>query len=126
MAEGGGGSLRRRDQIKSKARYSPPPFDTPKRERGSAIKFPSTTSSSSRYVTESDDEEMVSVSPTFKLSSDVSPPRRKSNQNRITQNDSTTVVHTLDNVGVSRIADGSKLVVTLPDGSSIKVILYRL
>jgi hypothetical protein len=66
---------------------------------------------------------MVSVSPTFKLSSDVSPPRRKSNQNRITQNDSTTVVHTLDNVGVSRIADGSKLVVTLPDGSSIKVML---
>ena len=46
MAEGGGGSLRRRDQIKSKARYSPPPFDTPKREKGS-------TSSSQRYTIES-------------------------------------------------------------------------
>lgn len=115
MAEGG--SLRRRDQIKSKARYSPPPFDTPKRERGNPIKFPSTTSSS-KYVMESDDDEMVSVSPTFKLSSDVSPPRRKPTAGR---GGASGVVQSYD-VGVSRVADGSKLVVTLPDGSSVKVI----
>ncbi|CAG2110298.1 unnamed protein product, partial [Medioppia subpectinata] len=115
MAEGST-SLRRRDQIKSKARYSPPPFDTPKRER-TAIKFPSTTSSSTRYVNESDDEDMVSVSPTFKLTADVSPPRRKANTNRANSES----VHTIENVGVSKIGDGSKLVVTLPDGTNIKV-----
>ena len=116
MADGNT-SLRRRDQIKSKARYSPPPFDTPKRERGSGIKFPSTTSSSARYVNESDDEDMVSVSPTFKLSTDVSPPRRKPSAGRMNE----TVVHSIENVGVSKIGDGSKLVVTLPDGSTVKV-----
>ena len=121
MAEGSS-SLRRRDQIKSKARYSPPPFDTPKRERGAPIKFPSTTSTNTRYVNESDEEEMVSVSPTFKLSTDVSPPRRKPTVSR-TPNQS--VVHQIENVGVSKIGDGSKLVVTLPDGSSIKVSIYN-
>lgn len=113
MAEGST-SLRRRDQIKSKARYSPPPFDTPRRERA-PIKFPSTTSST-RYVNESDDEEMVSVSPTFKLSSDVSPPRRKAGNSRGGEQ-----VKTIQNVGVAKIGDGSKLVVTLPDGSTVKV-----
>jgi hypothetical protein len=120
MAEGSS-SLRRRDQIKSKARYSPPPFDAPKRDR-TAIKFPSTTSSSARYVNDSDDEEAtVSVSPTFKLSSDVSPPRRKTPVNRGANNSDSGVVHTIENVGVSKIGDGSKLVVTLPDGTNIKV-----
>ncbi|CAG2183871.1 unnamed protein product, partial [Oppiella nova] len=103
------------------ARYSPPPFDAPKRER-TAIKFPSTTSSSARYVNDSDDEEAtVSVSPTFKLSSDVSPPRRKTPVNRGANNSDSGVVHTIENVGVSKIGDGSKLVVTLPDGTNIKV-----
>ncbi|XP_054168028.1 uncharacterized protein LOC128965373 [Oppia nitens] len=116
MAEGSS-SLRRRDQIKSKSRYSPPPFDTPKRDR-SAIKFPSTTASNSRLMG-SDDEE-VSVSPTFKLTTDVMPPKqRKPNVGIRTPNES--VVQTNENISVAKIGDGTKLVVTLPDGTNIKV-----
>lgn len=105
----GGGSLRRRDTLKSTSRYSPPP--APSRARGSNRSFPSTNQS--RYVIDAD-AESTNTSPKIDAPAP-SVNRRKSLGFRNVNN---TV--SVENLEVTKSED-DKVIVTLPDGSVKKV-----
>ena len=111
-----GGSLRRRDTLKSTSRYSPPPVKT--RVRGANRSFPST--SQSKYVIDADNDDNASTSKGDGVSTPAAS-RRKSLGLRNTSN----TVNTVDNLEVTK-SDENKIVVTLPDGSQKNVIILLL
>ena len=109
-----GGSLRRRDTLKSTSRYSPPPATT--RVRGANRSFPST--SQSKYVIDADaDTGTTTVTATPKPDGPTpSASRRKSLGVRNVSN----TVNTVENLEATK-SDEGKIVVTLPDGSQKNV-----
>ena len=108
-----GGSLRRRDTLKSTSRYSPPPTHT--RIRGLNRTFPSTNQS--KYVIDADVDNTIT---TPKPDTPVSVNRRKSLGFR-----NITTVSTVENLEITKSED-DKIVVTLPDGSVKKVSVISL
>lgn len=92
-----GGSLRRRDTIKSGWRYSPPPVSTRRSKTAS--------STPSRYMDELDFNKSYETAGPLKR-------RLSATRNSVTEVDNLEYVKTDD-----------KLIVTLPDGSNLKVIV---
>ncbi|RWS27844.1 uncharacterized protein B4U80_00947 [Leptotrombidium deliense] len=101
-------SLRRRDQLKTTERYSPEAYEPPKRGRKGQISFPSTSASSSKYISFDSDDDVNNTG--------VSPPKRK----KVVELGSKKEVRSYI-VDVKKDEESNKMVIMLPDGTTYKV-----
>ncbi|RWS07597.1 uncharacterized protein B4U79_00883 [Dinothrombium tinctorium] len=100
-------SLRRRDQLKTTNRYSPEAYDAPKRGRKGQIQFPSTSASTSKYISFDSDEDMNNTG--------ISPPKKRKSESGVKKEVRSYIVD------VKKDEESNKMVIMLPDGTTYKV-----
>lgn len=99
--------LRRRDKIKTTARYSPELVEPTRRPRGRpSSSFPSTASSSTRYISLDSDDDLDLSSSMKRRKFEISPSKREVKSYI---------------VDVKKDEDSNKMVIMLPDGTTYKV-----